>query len=516
MSMPQCGDAVVIYALALPFFIALGLVALIFKFSTFGGTRVRLVVGALALIGVVVATVGLVQTTTASAATVTGPATLLNVAPGKTIVKTLDNKARADGTAAVTYKLPAVPKSGTGVYASLRVRSANGAAYALQTRVYPTGKVQVTVKRVSNAGKTATALTGTRALTSSVKAGTPIALTLKVGGSTKVALTGTVKVGSSASQKISVTDSSTLRIRAKGKADFALYTSSSNPSTAVSLESSSTSGSTSASSNGTSSVAPGNQISGSSAGVPAGTVLTRHEGDIVITKPNTVISGLEVHGTITVKASGAVIKNSKIVGGKTPSHIGLINNVATGSSFSVIDSELVAAYPDSWWNGIYGSNFVVDGVNVHGVVDAVRVIGSNVTVRNSWLHGNLHYEADPLRNGTPSHDDSIQIQAGSNIVINGNRLEDAHNAAVQITQDTSKTALGSIQITNNFLQGGGCTVNIARTPTAVHPAVSGNTFGPERVFSGCAVIAPVANKPGLSGNTWSATQQSMATYTVLE
>ena len=234
-----------------------------------------------------------------------------------------------------------------------------------------------------------------------------------------------------------------------------------------------------------------------------------------MTKANTVIEGLEVRGSIVIEAPGVVIRNSRIVGGQTASSIGLVSNVVSGQPFTITDSEIYAAYENPKWNGIFGSNFTAERVEIYNVVDPVHVIGSNVVLRSSWLHDNSHWESDPLRNGTATHDDSIQIEAGGEILIEGNRIEDAHNAAVQITQNTSRTRLGSITIRDNFIQGGACTINIASTPQALHPTISGNTFGPERQYRTCAVIAPKANAPVLGGNVWQASGLSMLTYVLL-
>ena len=79
--------------------------------------------------------------------------------------------------------------------------------------------------------------------------------------------------------------------------------------------------------------------------------------------------------------------------------------------------------PSPYINGIFGSAFTAIRVDISGVIDPIRVIGSDVEIRDSWLHDNLHYEQDPLWNGTPSHSDSIQIEAGKGITVVGNRIE---------------------------------------------------------------------------------------------
>ena len=240
-----------------------------------------------------------------------------------------------------------------------------------------------------------------------------------------------------------------------------------------------------------------------------------HEGDITVTKANTVIEGLLVKGTVTIKASGVVIKNSKIIGGKKPSSLGLVNNFHTNSSFKIIDSELYAAHPSTGWNGVFGSNFTLERVNIHTVVDPVRILGSNVVVRDSWLHDSTYLKVDPMRNNEATHDDSIQIQAGTSILIEGNRIEDAHNAGIQITQDKSRTKLGSVTVRKNYLQGGACTVNVAKTPSTFPLSIAGNVFGPERKHAKCNVIAPTTNRPSMSGNTWGETGVSANVFTPL-
>ena len=88
----------------------------------------------------------------------------------------------------------------------------------------------------------------------------------------------------------------------------------------------------------------------------------------------------------------------------------------------------------------------------------------------------------------------------------GNRIEGAHNAAIQITQNTTKTPLGNVRISDNYLDDGGCTLNVARTPAPIGTfAVTDNEFGPDRKFAGCGILAPDMNAPQQSGNTWEST-----------
>ncbi len=102
------------------------------------------------------------------------------------------------------------------------------------------------------------------------------------------------------------------------------------------------------------------------------------------------------------------------------------------------------------------------------------------------------------------------------ITVVGNRMEHAHNAAIQITQNTSKAQLGELRITDNYFDDGGCTVNIARTPAPISGfVVSDNVFGPDRGFAKCGILAPEMNAPQQSGNIWEASGTAVA-QTVLK
>src|SRR5690606_23251476 len=150
---------------------------------------------------------------------------------------------------------------------------------------------------------------------------------------------------------------------------------------------------------------PGGKPGAHNTGVPTGTKLTVHQGDLTITKDNTVIDGLDVRGFITVRAKNVVIRNSIVRGRDTTSYKGLVvADTATGS-VTIEDSELAPTKANPWIDGIRGWNITARRVNVHNVIDAVHVYGPNVTIEDSWLHDNAHFTNDPNWDGGPSHDD---------------------------------------------------------------------------------------------------------------
>lgn len=238
----------------------------------------------------------------------------------------------------------------------------------------------------------------------------------------------------------------------------------------------------------------------SNTGVPAGTVLRRHDGDIVITTADTVLEGLDIYGYVTVKAARAVIRNCIIRGGVQGKQIGIVTCAVAGASLHIHDSEIVAQHPSYQVDGLRGYNITAERLNIHHVIDHVHLYGAgNVKLRDSWLHDNLHYVNDPGWNGGPSHDDGIQIQSGSGYVIEGNRITGAHNAAIQITQDAGPVA--NVMIRRNYLDGGGCTVNIAQKarPEFVNIDVVGNLFGHASVHN-CHIIRPATGDINTAGN----------------
>lgn len=238
-------------------------------------------------------------------------------------------------------------------------------------------------------------------------------------------------------------------------------------------------------------------------GVPAGTTLRQHTGDIVVTKAGTVLDRLDVHGFVIVKAPNVTIRRSIIRGGVATGNIGLVTNTTpSAENLFITDSELYPEHPSVWIDGIKGGNFTAQRVNVHGTVDAVKVHGNNVTVVGSYLHDTRYFAHDPNQRGGPTHNDGVQVLGGNNVLVQHNSIAGGSNSALQVTQDYARVS--NMAFNDNDVNGGACTVNIAQKPlNDVTVTVAGNRFGPDRVYKGCGIIAsPDATLLG-SGNVWS-------------
>jgi len=237
----------------------------------------------------------------------------------------------------------------------------------------------------------------------------------------------------------------------------------------------------------------------SNTGVPAGTKLTVHQGDIDVRVAGTVINGLDVHGAIKVNAPNVTIKNT-IIRFRDGGYRDGIHSYSTG--LKIIDTEINPTTTSPNYNGIMGSEFTATRVNIHRVVDAVHIYGNNVVLEDSWLHDNTHFQQDPNQGGKPSHDDSIQIVSGKNIRIAGNNYDGAFNSGIQITQDNG--IVSNVTIDGNLAGGGGCSVNVAQKgggPIA-GIAVRNNRFYRDQKVAGCAIISPSTTPVAASGNTW--------------
>jgi hypothetical protein len=235
-------------------------------------------------------------------------------------------------------------------------------------------------------------------------------------------------------------------------------------------------------------------------GVPPTTKLKVHNGDLNITKAGTVVDGLDIRGFLTINAANVTVRNSIIRGRSTSRMTNLVTSKSPG--FVIEDSELAPQNPSPFIDGLKGYGFTARRLDIHGTVDGVFIYGSNTTVESSWIHGNRHYQNDPNQGGTPSHDDSIQVQGGTNIRLIDNRIEGAFNAGLMVTQDAGR--LSNVQFVGNWADGGGCTVNVAEKGRGPIKGlvVSDNRFGHHTRVPDCPVIAPSTTPMVAQGNVY--------------
>jgi hypothetical protein len=246
-------------------------------------------------------------------------------------------------------------------------------------------------------------------------------------------------------------------------------------------------------------------------GVPAGTKLRVHQGNLVVTKAGTVLDALDVHGSITIRASDVRITRSLVRGDKNaPVGSGLIMNYGS-KNLVVKDTDVVADFPSVKIDGIKGWNFRVLRVHIRKTVDAIKVHGSNVSIKNSLLEDTIWYAHDAYQSGGPTHNDGIQVMKGSNITISGNTIRDASNFAILGSANLGDTP--DLRILSNWVDGGHCTVKLQSLGSySLHATVDGNKFGPHRAVSYCPMQAePQVSYVG-SGNVFEQTGEPITVY----
>jgi hypothetical protein len=201
-------------------------------------------------------------------------------------------------------------------------------------------------------------------------------------------------------------------------------------------------------------------------GVPAGTQLTVHTGDLTIDAPDTVIDGLDIQGCVLVKAPGAIIRNSKITCESFLAVASYKNNY-TGTGIVLEDVEISCA--DTPGTAVGDYNVTVRRANIHSCENGFDADGE-ITVEDSYIH-DLY--ADEV-----THTDGMQItDVGKNITVRHNTISAGllGNAAI-ITPRVTAGIVDNILIQENLFSGGGYTLYCEQDGPATNYRVIDNHF----------------------------------------
>ncbi|HTC70655.1 MAG TPA: hypothetical protein VK662_13885 [Acidothermaceae bacterium] len=237
-------------------------------------------------------------------------------------------------------------------------------------------------------------------------------------------------------------------------------------------------------------------------GVPAGTKLTVHNGDLTVTTPGQVIDSLDIKGVLTIRASNVVVKRSLIEGHEGSDSV----VISSGTGILLQDDEVTVISPSPASDDMSVQNATLDRLNIHGGVDGMK-LGANSTVEASWIHGLSSFNSDPAQGGGPTHNDTIQIMSGTNIHVTGNNLQATvdDNSAIQVTQDTG--TVSALTISHNWADGGACTFNFSgHGPDGQLFKMSGitvtdNRFGRDSQY-GCPMLVDLQTTVTQSGNVY--------------
>lgn len=283
-------------------------------------------------------------------------------------------------------------------------------------------------------------------------------------------------------------------------------------------------------------------------GVPFGTVLKRHDGNITVTTPGTVLQDLDIYGKVMVNTTDVVIRRCRVRGLSSYAPAGDSSQALITTTHSAVrrllveDCYLKPNVAHNTMNGMLGHDFTVRRTHFENCSDAIGTFNThnpsgavNVVIEGNYLHA-LYYirpsDTGTRREGT--HNDCIQISGGSNYRIVGNRLDNFYNPTLgsapldgsptgqyQVTGNQyfpSMTATGALIITpnvgpvgnvlvdRNWLDGGSPSLNVSEKGRGAVRGfvVSNNRFGRNQrnpVVQGY-IDAPTYDSMTRSGNVF--------------
>jgi hypothetical protein len=207
-------------------------------------------------------------------------------------------------------------------------------------------------------------------------------------------------------------------------------------------------------------------------GVPPGTSL-RPSDTVVVTVPGTVIEGLDITGTLDIRADDVIVRRTRI---RTSGDDWTVVGIEGGLTGIVIeDCEIdglgTAGWQDGGTTGIQGEGVTVRRCDIHSVGDGMKA-GSNTVFEDNWVH-------DLAAAGEP-HYDGFQLDGGAqNVVVRHNTISMPDQTGAVNVGNTFGPISGVV-IDGNFLSGGTYTVYVDgkfSTEPITGVSVTNNRFG---------------------------------------
>ncbi|MFZ4516482.1 MAG: right-handed parallel beta-helix repeat-containing protein [Acidimicrobiia bacterium] len=214
----------------------------------------------------------------------------------------------------------------------------------------------------------------------------------------------------------------------------------------------------------------------------------RVSNDVEVRTAGTVIHDVRIEGSVDVYAPNVTIRRVRITCGA----YWCIRQHEGASGLLVEDADIGPEQTRSEADGIWAESFTGRRLNIHNVSDGIKA-WSHVYVAESHIHA--------LSMGVSDHSDGVQVQGGSDIVLERNDIEAGTNAAVFLSSDQS--AVTDVVIRDNRLSNGTFTMLVRTGP-----------YGPPRRvqvernrFAGRAKYGPFSSDIGVAmvGNVQEAT-----------
>jgi hypothetical protein len=205
-------------------------------------------------------------------------------------------------------------------------------------------------------------------------------------------------------------------------------------------------------------------------GVPPGETLAPYFGNLTVTSSGARISGLDVHGTVTISAPGVTLENCRI----TAQHSWDWYVVLTGGDSIIRDCTINGGNINPGQNGINGGGrfFRNDIFNTENGIAP----GSHTLIEGNYIH-------DLNAPGAP-HYDGIQLDGGqSDVIIQHNTILNSWIQTSAVMINNWAGPISNVQIVDNLLVGGGYTIYVdgRRGNHSISTvSISNNHIGPGR------------------------------------
>ncbi len=203
-------------------------------------------------------------------------------------------------------------------------------------------------------------------------------------------------------------------------------------------------------------------------GVPAGTELRKVSGKLRLTNDGEVVSGIDLTGCVEVRAKNVTIEKSRIT---CDSSTFSIRTHDGAENLLISDVEIDGTGRNS--TAICCADYTARRVNIHDALDGPR-LSDNTVVEDSWIHS--------LSRQPGSHNDTLQITGGSNVLVRGNRLDayrddtdDPMNACIMIGSTTG--VVRDLRFVGNYCDGGNFSVHTRADLDGANILVRDNRYG---------------------------------------
>ena len=181
---------------------------------------------------------------------------------------------------------------------------------------------------------------------------------------------------------------------------------------------------------------------GTNTGVPDGVILDPRTGDIYVTKAGTVLSGLDIRGTVHIEADNVTVENCKIASSSF-----WVVSIKQGVTGAIIQDSTIDGLGQAG-KGILGAGTFLRN-DISNVVDGIDVNGNNTYIEGNYIH-DLYGTDGP-------HYDGINIDA-SNVTVKHNTVIVDHGQTSALMVSSDGVTVHNVLVEDNLLVGAGYTI----------------------------------------------------------